>query len=438
MTSHKRLRSLARPAALSTPSERGWRSWKRRAQVAWVVLALVLLVDFVVNIPVYYHFAHAGCPYPSPADCPTGILTKGNMQALARLHLPVTAAGDFLATLTLAVSVLYWVVGILIFWRESHEWMGLITALTCVLLGATGLYGFIAGGRLPQPVHALTYITELALVPVLGAFLCTFPTGRFTPRWTWVVFVIFIISNTVLPSVASNLPNLLIVGGQIYRYLRISDAVERQQTRWFVFGFGVSFSALGIYYVLGAVVPGLSAPDSWYQLLSALTWLLVWTLLLLSVSIAILRYRLWDLDGIINRTLVYGSLTTLLIALYFGLILTLQALVRGIVSSSLSQHPLVIVCSTLVIAALFDPLRRGLQAFIDRRFYRRKYDAAKVVAAFSTTLRQEADPDLLHTQLLSVVQETMQPSHVSLWVPQPKRTKAPSSNSPFRSEGQRN
>jgi len=228
-----------------------------------------------------------------------------------------------------------------------------------------------------------------------------------------------------VPAVASNLPNLLVVGVQVYRYMRIYDTVQRQQTKWFVFGFGVGFSALAIYYVLGAVVPGLSAPDSWYQLLDALTWLLVWTLLLLSVSIAILRYRLWDIDVIINRTLVYGSLTTLLVALYVGLILTLQALVRA-VTGSLSQQPLVIVCSTLVIAALFDPLRRGLQALIDRRFYRRKYDAAKVVAAFSATLRQEVDLDQLRVQLLEVVQETMQPTQLSLWLRQPTRMDTPS------------
>jgi hypothetical protein len=144
-----------------------------------------------------------------------------------------------------------------------------------------------------------------------------------------------------------------------------------------------------------------------------------------AIGIAILRYRLWDIDVIINRTLVYGSLTILLVGLYVGLILALQVLVRA-VTGNISQQPLVLVASTLVIAALFQPLRRRLQNVIDRRFYRRKYDAARVLAAFSATLRTEVDVDTLREHLLAVVQETMQPSHVSLWVRQSSRTETPS------------
>ena len=144
---------------------------------------------------------------------------------------------------------------------------------------------------------------------------------------------------------------------------------------------------------------------------------MVWTVLLLSVSIAIFHHRLWNIVVIINRTLVYGSLTALLLAVYISLILTLQALVNAM-TGKLSQQPLVIVTFTLVIAALFQPLRRRLQNIIDRRFYRHKYDAAKIVADFSSTLRQEVDLDQLRENLLAVVQETMQPSHISLWLRQ--------------------
>jgi hypothetical protein len=143
------------------------------------------------------------------------------------------------------------------------------------------------------------------------------------------------------------------------------------------------------------------------------------------VCIPILRYRLWDIDVIINRTLVYGSLTVLLVGLYLGIILALQALVGAVVGSP-SQQPLVIVGSTLVIAALFQPLRRRLQSLIDHRFYRSKYNAARIAAAFSSTLRNEVDLDQLREQLLVVVQETMQPTHISLWVRQPAQTKSPS------------
>jgi hypothetical protein len=139
-----------------------------------------------------------------------------------------------------------------------------------------------------------------------------------------------------------------------------------------------------------------------------------------SIVIAMLRYRLFDVDVLLNRTLVYGALTAMLAALYFGVVVGLQALV-GTVNRAASHSPVIIVASTLLIAALFNPLRQRLQAFIDRRFYRRKYDAAKTLAAFGQTLRTETDLAEPSAQLVAVVQETMQPTHVSLWLRRPER-----------------
>jgi len=167
--------------------------------------------------------------------------------------------------------------------------------------------------------------------------------------------------------------------------------------------------------VLGGLVAPLNAPDSWFQLLGGTFTAFLFVPIPLAIGVAIFRHRLWDIDIIINRTLVYGSLTALLALVYFGLIIALQALVR-VVTGTISEPPLVIVASTLVIAALFQPLRRRIQTIIDRRFYRRKYDAAQTLAAFSVTLRNEVDLTQLSEQLLTVVQETMQPAHVSLWL----------------------
>jgi hypothetical protein len=133
-----------------------------------------------------------------------------------------------------------------------------------------------------------------------------------------------------------------------------------------------------------------------------------------------LRSRLWDIDILINKALVYGSLTALLALLYFGLVIGLGSLVR-LFTGQVSQSPVVIVASTLAIAALFQPLRHRLQRFIDRRFYRSKYDAAKTLEAFSATLRNEVDLSQLREELVAVVQETMQPAHVSLWLRSPQR-----------------
>jgi hypothetical protein len=134
-----------------------------------------------------------------------------------------------------------------------------------------------------------------------------------------------------------------------------------------------------------------------------------------AIGFAVLKYRLYDIDVIINRTLVYGSLTAMLLALYFGGVATTQTVFRAITGQE-QQPQLAVVISTLVIAALFDPSRRRIQSFIDRRFYRRKYDARKTLEAFSARLREETDLQTLNDDLAGVIRETMQPTHVSLWL----------------------
>jgi small-conductance mechanosensitive channel len=171
--------------------------------------------------------------------------------------------------------------------------------------------------------------------------------------------------------------------------------------------------------LLAELAPALADPASPvgapYRLVVDNTLFLVLLCFPLSLGVAILRYRLWDIGTLINRALVYGLLTGLLAALYAGLVLGLQRLV-GLLTGQAAQ-PVVIVVSTLAIAALVRPLRRRLQALIDRRFYRRKYDAAETLAAFSTTLRhQGVDLEQVSDQLLAVVQETMQPTSLSLWL----------------------
>jgi hypothetical protein len=157
------------------------------------------------------------------------------------------------------------------------------------------------------------------------------------------------------------------------------------------------------------------SPLPWWTLVTSACWWLTLTIVPLSLSIAVLRYRLYDIDVVINRTLVYGSLTLMLLLVYFGSVASLQYAFRAL-SGHAELPQLTIVASTLVIAALFNPLRRRIQAFIDRSFYRNKYDAAKTLDAFSAKLRDETDLDSLNADLVAAVRETMQPAHVSLWL----------------------
>jgi hypothetical protein len=190
---------------------------------------------------------------------------------------------------------------------------------------------------------------------------------------------------------------------------RKAGGIERLQVKWLLYAsviwFGGNvlkntvFSPLGdvswglwVSYLL-VVIGGLGGP--------------------IAIGIAILRYRLYEIDIIINRTLVYGALTVTLVALYFGGIVVLQ---RVFVLLTGQQSTLAVVASTLLIAALFSPMRRRIQSFIDRGFYRRKYDAARTLEVFSAKLRDETDLDALSDDLVGVVRETMQPEHVSLWL----------------------
>jgi hypothetical protein len=215
------------------------------------------------------------------------------------------------------------------------------------------------------------------------------------------------------------LPMLLLAGlgamtSVLVRFRR-ARGDERQQIKWFA---AAAALTLVWYLVFGQSTREL--PEA----IVALASILVLQTIPVATGIAILRYRLYDIDRIINRTLVYGSLTVTLVALYFGGIVVLQ---RIFVTLTGQQSTLAVVASTLLIAALFTPLRRRIQGFIDRRFYRSKYDARKTLEAFSAQLREETDLNALSEDLVGVVRETMQPAHVSLWLrpeASPKGTQA--------------
>jgi hypothetical protein len=260
----------------------------------------------------------------------------------------------------------------------------------------------------------------------LVLFLYLFPDGRFVPRWTRWLALVWIV-GLMVPATFFYDPFLRLFGitltsavagvgfggttllAQVYRYRRASDSTQRQQIKWVFFGVVTALGGSCALLLIGMVVPrGLLAS------LGGTTVLYLLVLLIpVSIAIAVLRYHLYDIDTLINRTLVYGSLTATLVTLYFGVIVVLQ---RVFVLLTGRQSTLAVVASTLVIAALFTPFRRSIQSLIDRSFYRRKYDAVKTLEAFSAKLRNDTDLAALSEDLVGVVRETMQPAHVSLWL----------------------
>jgi hypothetical protein len=226
----------------------------------------------------------------------------------------------------------------------------------------------------------------------------TFFPQAFTESLFSIVFCIFLGSLVV---------------AQVYRYRRVSTPEQRQQTKWVVFGFTVALVVFTTILLLAGFVPTLRDIGPVGQMVFGT---LVYSSLLLiplSIGVAILHSRLYEIDVIINRALVYGPLTTLLVVIYFGCVVGSQYIIRALTGQ---DSTLAIVASTLAIAALFNPLRHRVQEFMDRRFYRRKYDAAKTLEAFSAKLRDETDLDSLNAELVTVVHETVQPEHVSLWL----------------------
>jgi len=407
------------------------------ARAVWLALVVPSMGLFVASLPVYYAQIQKACVDPVTCNI-AGTLTAEGLRELHALGLSVSGYAALLTIFFMLIVAIWSGIGFLIFWRRSDEWFALFLAFFLVMFNST-YPGFpISALALVYPAlnAPIMFLSALGLASIV-LFLVLFPNGRLVPRWMGLFLLFGIIGavSTVLPPTSpvnsNNMPWWLglvtsavyvaIIFSQIYRYRRVSTRAERQQTKWVVFG--IVIAVTGIFVVLPMLsffFPALNQSNTPSSVIFGLAaYPLVLLSLPVSVGIAVLRYRLYDIDVLINRTLVYGTLTGVLALVYAGSIIVLQALVRQLTGGT-SQSQLVTVASTLLIAALFQPLRHGIQSIIDRRFYRRKYDAARTLAAFSATLRDEVDLNQVREELVAVVQETMQPSHVSLWLREDK------------------
>ena len=288
-------------------------------------------------------------------------------------------------------------------------------------------------GNAVLPVIPLNFwvnmVLSLALLTALGLFLQTFPNGRFlSRRWQRLTFATlgFMVIYTVwqLLTTATNVPTdgemlaaftspllIFILLGFVALFSRwyYAQGIIRQQIKWLAF-FLVTFGTLFIAVEIVGVFFYPAIFDGWFYFFDVTSFILGFPIVF---GLAIFRYRLYDIDIIIRRTVQYGVVSALLAAVYFGSITLIQG---GLTAVTATQSPLAIVLSTLLIAALFNPLRQRVQTLVDRRFYRRKYDAQQVLADFAQTARDEVEMDALQTELLHVVQKTMQPETLSIWL----------------------
>jgi hypothetical protein len=321
--------------------------------------------------------------------------------------------------------------------------VGLLFALTH-FSAEYAIYTLLAApGSLLPAGEAAAWLTSWLWVPQLGSVLLVvllFPDSRLPSRgWRWFAWlsVLLVLMGALLcalspgpisvglgpirnPLSVESLPNvykivervvnalMFVAVLSLFMRLRRARDLERQQIKWFVYAIGLTICGGILTYPVSEAIGSL-----WLKWIAFVPFIVGAMAIPISMGIAILRYRLYAIDLVINRTLVYGLLTALLVAVYVGSVVSLQGALRALIGH---ETQLAVVASTLLIAALFNPLRRRIQTIIDRSFYRRKYDAAKTLEEFSTKLRDETDLEALRGDLEGVVRETMQPAHVSLWL----------------------
>ena len=389
------------------------------ARVVWVTVVSLLVALFLARLPAYYTALQTVCTGAMCGAQPT----PDSAQVLQKLGLSVSIYAAFTLALTIALAFVCFTLGAVIFWRKSDDWMALLGALAVVASVALNNNVFAmdmssAWGWLAMVLFVLG--TGMSLL-----FLSLF-AGRFVTRWArwlllcWPVaaFVYFMFMYSPFYTLVWLAALGLLFIAQVYRYRTAASPLQRQQTKWLLFGGSVAvIIAVGLT-VLPYLFPSLGQAGSFYQLVTATASIVILFIVPLCVGLAILRYRLYDIDIIIHRTLVYSTLTFMLAAVYAVSVFTLESLTGGL--PLIRGNQLAIFASTLLIGLLFKPLHDHTRAQIDRRFYRRKYDAVRTLAAFSATIRDEVDLNQLCAKLTAVVEETMQPAHVSLWLCSPK------------------
>jgi hypothetical protein len=398
-------------------------------RIGVVVASLLHAVLFGVGLAPYLDTVSQPCR--SEAACQMLLLTAAEFDLVRQAGFsPATYAASLAAAELLLVGFGAALTTLLI-WRASHTWIGLVTSMGIIFL-VVGI-----GNVLPYGAQQLPVLTWVIASSMFCLMLLTliFPNGRFDPGWTrllvgpmLVAALLFVPNYYIGHTQGENLWGSALVGLgalilamlisslliQIYRYRRLYSVQERIQTRWFIVGLSILTASIVLWtalYESPLIQPG---PLRVYRNVF-LTPVINACIAAIpnSLTIAILRYRLWDIDLIIRRTLIYTSITVVLAGVYFAGVALLQS---GFVILTGQESPLAVVASTLGIAALFNPVRRRAQEVIDRRFFRRKYNAEKTVDAFARTVRDEVDIDCVREVLLDTVADTMQPEHVSLWI----------------------
>ena len=361
------------------------------------------------------------------------------IQAFIGFFLPIALA------IEIGVMLLYFLTSALIFTRRSEDWLALLTAASFVAF-ALHIIPALNTWMGNDPIHI--WIGSLAKGIGLGLaflFLYLFPGGYYSPAWIrlffpiWIVWVVvwLLKPDSVLsfrdPYTISVEGFILLmfwwgigIFSQIYRFVYVSGPLERQQTKTLTFGATIVLIAYCAYVPLRESMTRLPHPElaqTVFQLVAPYVFLILIGAIPITITFSILRYRLWDIDLLIRRTLIYTILSVNLLVIYLLLVVSLQVLFSGWMEG-LPNYAL--AGTTLAVVVLVNPLRRRIQDSIDRRFYRNKYNADKALESFAALARNEADIHRLTSSLVAVVQEVLQPEQISLWLPVSEESKVAS------------
>lgn len=389
------------------------------ARAFWLALAVALTTTWLAVIASQWSLLTSVCHQAS--SCQNFQLNASSARLLAAHDISPVAYAIY----TLVVVALVWSawcgVGAVLIKKRPDDPGAVTCAFFLILFPLFEMSFWLPASPVANAVaNVMSAITFIALI----VFCLVFPTGRFVPRWTGWVLPFGLIAVLALrggPAPALILVVLLLaLIAQAYRFRFVSNWSERQQAKWAFAGLMLTVIAVvGVGIVPFAVRPQLGEPGTPYEVWTITGVPLVTAVMPLSIGIAMLRSRLYDIDRIISRALLYTTLTVALVAIYIGGVIGLQALI-GLVTANSSGAAIVI--STLVVAALFGPLRKRMQSVIDQRFYRSRYDANQTLSLFGERLRDEVDLASLCGELTTVVHETLRPEHVSLWL---NRTEVP-------------
>ncbi len=392
------------------------------SRVVWLLVALESVFVTLVAIPRMVGRIQIVCVEEACTD--NMALRPINAAFLTTHAIPIARYALVVSILAVVGSLVFWIMAWLIL-RRGQGWIAYLVSLSLMLIGGQ----FFVQSDLPGQFGRFLSATHnyLLFVTLILAFYL-FPNGRFVPRWSrWVAVALFITEffYSYFPNAPFSPHNiyrpiemivwlgalLLIPFIQIYRYVTVSTPTERQQTKWVVAGLSVMIAGVVVVVWLIGDPPPALAPAN--RVIANLLLPLSLLALPVSLAVAVLRYQLWQIDVIVRRTLVYTLLTATLALVYFGSVTLLQILFSTVTAQ---QSPIAIVLSTLAIAALFNPLLRRIQQIIDRRFFRRKYDAQQTLAQFAHVVRDEVDLEAISAELLTTIESTMQPAQVSLWL----------------------